>query len=146
MTGYATVANAVEAMTIQGGTETVLLADDNEAVRAFARQVLKDAGYRVLDAADGLEALATARSHDGPIGLLVTDLRMPGIGGLELARRLRLERSGLAVLYVSGYASSELLEAAHRDENAGFLRKPFAPRTLLKHVRRTLDACRPAAA
>jgi PAS domain S-box-containing protein len=130
---------------IQGGKETVLLADDDEAVRAFARQVLKEAGYRVLEAADGMEALATARSHDGPIGLLVTDLRMPGIGGHEVARRLRLERSGIAVLYASGYASGEALEAARADESAGFLRKPFAPSALLKHVRRALDANCPTA-
>jgi len=121
------------------------LVDDDEAVRAFARQVLREAGYRVLDAADGMEALAVARSHDRPIGLLVTDLRMPGIGGQEVARRLRLERSGLAVLYASGYASGEALAAARADETAGFLRKPFAPGALLKHVRRALDAQYPTA-
>jgi CheY-like chemotaxis protein len=129
---------------IQSGTETVLLADDDEAVRAFARQVLKEAGYQVLDAADGVEALDIARSHVGPIGLLITDLRMPGIGGHEVARRLRLERSGTAVLYASGYASGEALAAARADESAGFLRKPFAPSVLLKHVRRALDACQTA--
>jgi PAS domain S-box-containing protein len=129
---------------IQSGTETVLLADDDEAVRAFARQVLREAGYRVLDAADGVEALDIARSHAGPIGLLITDLRMPGIGGHEVARRLRLERSGMAVLYASGYASGEALAAARADESVGFLRKPFAPSALLKYVRRALDACQTA--
>jgi FixJ family two-component response regulator len=69
---------------------------------------------------------------------------MPGMSGLELSRRLRQEHSGLAVLYVSGYAGSDVLGAAYADENAGFLRKPFAPGALLKHVRRTLDAERPA--
>jgi len=129
-----------EAEAVPGGTETVLLVDDDEAVRAFARQVLKEAGYRVVDAADGMQALATARSHDGLIHLLVTDLRMPGLGGQEVARRLRLERSSLAVLYVTGYAGDDVLEAASADESAVFLRKPFAPSALLKHVRRALDS------
>jgi PAS domain S-box-containing protein len=130
---------------IEAGTETVLLVDDDEAVRSFARQVLQGAGYRVVEAAGGMEALAAACSHEGPIDLLVSDLKMPEIGGREVARRLRQERPGLAVLYMSGYSSNETLDAVRADGSAGFIRKPFSPGFLLRRVRRELDGRSPTA-
>lgn len=124
---------------VLGGQETVLLVEDDEALRAFMRKVLEGAGYRVLQAANGAEALTFAQSHAGPIDLLVTDLTMPGEAGLEVARSLRLERPDLAVLYTSGYVEGKALEAAQADRSGEFIRKPFSPGGLLKSARRALD-------
>jgi two-component system cell cycle sensor histidine kinase/response regulator CckA len=82
---------------VLGGMETVLLVEGDEPLRAFTRQVLEGAGYMVLQAADGTDALGLAHSHDGPIDLLVADVTLPGTAGLEVARKLRLERPGRAV-------------------------------------------------
>jgi PAS domain S-box-containing protein len=127
---------------VLGGTETVLLAEDDKPIRELSRQILGRAGYVLLDAANGTDALTLARSHEGPIDLLVTDLKMPGISGLELARRLRLEFPDVAVLYVSGYSSGETLDGAQADDRAELIWKPFSPAILLKYVRRALDARR----
>jgi hypothetical protein len=127
---------------VKGGKETVLLAEDDEALRKFAREVLERAGYLVLQAADGDEALRLSDSLTGPIDLLVTDLTMPGTGGLEVARRLRLERPGLAVLYMSGQPSGGAREEAREDHRGEFLQKPFSPGELLNGARRALDVTR----
>jgi PAS domain S-box-containing protein len=127
---------------VLGGTEIVLLAEDDKPIRELTRQILGRAGYVLLEAANGTDALTVARSHEGSIDLLVTDLKMPGISGLELARRLRLEFPDVAVLYVSGYSSGETLDGAQADDRAELIWKPFSPAILLKHVRRALDARR----
>ncbi|MGO9097671.1 MAG: ATP-binding protein [Bryobacteraceae bacterium] len=124
---------------VRAGRETVLLAEDDEALRALTRQILEGAGYLLLQAANGMQALALAQSHDGPIDLLVTDLTMPGINGQELARRLRQGRPGLAVLYMSGYIAGGVLEEALADGSAALIRKPFSPSLLLKHARWALE-------
>lgn len=130
---------------VPGGKETVLLVEDDEALRAFMREVLEGAGYRVLQGANGIEALTLARSSTGPIDLLVTDLTMPGKGGLEVARSLRPKRPALSVLYTSGYAGGRALEDAQADRGGELIRKPFSPGELLKSARRTLDARRSTA-
>jgi CheY-like chemotaxis protein len=126
------------------GTETVLLAEDDEAIRKFAMHVLGQAGYLLLEAANGADALAIGRSHEHPIDLLMTDLRMPRAGGLEVARTLRKERPDMAVLYMSGYSSGRTLEEVQAEANDELIWKPFSPAVLLKRVRRTLDARRSA--
>jgi len=102
---------------------TVLLVEDDSDLRYLEQQALEMDGYTVLAAHDGPEALRIADQHVGPIGLLITDLIIPGIGGQGLARRLRATRRELKVLYVSGYADQKTL-AAH-DPGVPLLRKPF---------------------
>jgi PAS domain S-box-containing protein len=116
-----------------GGTETLLLAEDDPQVRAIAVRVLTARGYRVLQAADGLEALRTADAHDGRIALLVTDVIMPGLGGRGLAEALRRRRPEIQVLFLSGYPAGGV------DVGAAFLAKPFTPDQLAGAVRELLD-------
>jgi CheY-like chemotaxis protein len=121
------------------GQETVLLADDEEAVRETARRILADAGYEVLTAASGEEALEVADGFEGPIHLVVTDLVMPRVGGSELARRLAGIRPGVGVLFMSGY-SRELFEGPGAGEpGISLLEKPFDGPTLLGRVRTAID-------
>jgi two-component system cell cycle sensor histidine kinase/response regulator CckA len=122
------------------GTETVLLVEDEEPVREVARRALRAQGYRVLEAADGLEALEIADVHRGAIDLLVADVVMPRLGGIELARRLRRARPNLRVLHVSGYVEPVLREGPSVVAGAAFLHKPFLPETLARKVRELLDA------
>jgi PAS domain S-box-containing protein len=124
-----------------GRGETVLLAEDEPAVRNIARIILRDSGYTVLEAANGEEALDIARSHAGKISLLLTDMVMPRMGGLELAEKLAPLRRETKILFMSGYPE----KAVHLDEimprGTSFLMKPFNSRTLSDKVRRTLDSC-----
>jgi two-component system, cell cycle sensor histidine kinase and response regulator CckA len=122
-----------------GGTETILLVEDEEPVRSLVRRVLVSHGYDVLDAPNGDTALDLVRGHDSRLHLLVTDVVMPGMSGSELADRLRLERADLRVLFMSGY-SEEMIDL-YRDEAAGeeFLEKPFTPFDLVRAVRSVLD-------
>jgi PAS domain S-box-containing protein len=123
----------------QGGHETLLLVEDDPQVRAIAARVLSARGYRVLQAADGLEALRAAEAHPGAISLLVTDVVMPGLGGRGLADTLRERRPELPVLFLSGYPEGGL------ETGASFLQKPFTPDQLAAAVRQLLDAGRAAA-
>jgi CheY-like chemotaxis protein len=123
------------------GTETILLVEDDPAVGQLASSVLVEAGYTVLHARSGAEALARASTHAGPIELLLTDVVMPGMSGAELAPRLAKERQGLAVLYMSGYAEELLARHGMLGEIA-FLAKPFTPEVLLARVREVLEAHR----
>ncbi len=125
----------------RGGTETILLVEDESAVRAVTRLVLEKVGYRVIEAPDGVAALAMFGRQDRPVDLLLTDLVMPeGLGGQELAARLTGITPGLRVLFTSGY-SAELAgrEVALRD-GQNFLMKPYTPKQLLEAVRSCLDA------
>ncbi|MBK6694649.1 MAG: response regulator [Myxococcales bacterium] len=122
------------------GTETLLLVEDEVELRNAVAEVLADAGYRVIAAADPLEALDLVESGKRTVSLLVTDLVMPKMGGVELARRLMAARAELRVLFVSGYAP----EGAERetmlvDDRAAFLAKPFRADELLRRVRFLLD-------
>jgi len=124
-----------------GGEETVLLVEDEAAVRELARSALEAQGYCMLEARDGEEALRLAQGHGGEIHLLVTDLVMPGMGGRQLAERLQEERRATRVLYVSGYAGDVMLRyGGSHGEAALLLQKPFTPRELLMRVREVLDA------
>jgi CheY-like chemotaxis protein len=127
------------------GWETVLLVEDEDAVRALAREVLRRHGYVVIEARHGLDALRLAERHPDNIHLLVTDIVMPHMNGRDLADRLRSGRPDLKVLFVSGAMDRDVV---HADTTAGtsFLLKPFRPDTLARKVRRALDAADPARA
>jgi signal transduction histidine kinase/ActR/RegA family two-component response regulator len=120
-----------------GATATVLVAEDEEAVRELAVETLERRGYRVLAAASGEEALKLASGYDGPVHLLLSDVVMPGMKGPELADRLRATRPGIKVLFMSGYAADVVTPADLKE--AVLLSKPFAPATLITAVRRILD-------
>jgi PAS domain S-box-containing protein len=121
------------------GTETVLLVEDEATVRSVAREVFQMAGYTVLEAATGEEALERVGRHSGVIHLLVTDVVMPGMNGRELADRLAVDHPALEVLYLSGYTDDAI--ARHGVLRAGveLLHKPFTPDTLARRVREVLD-------
>jgi len=121
------------------GSETVLLAEDEELVRVLARKVLAQAGYRVLVAVGGAEALALAERHDGPIHLLLTDVVMPEMSGRELMRRLIERRPDVQVLYMSGYADEAIARHGVLDPGTAFMQKPFTPGVLARRVRDVLD-------
>jgi len=116
------------------GTETILLVEDEPAVRQLFAQALVRAGYRVYEARNGQEALKLFEQHGDSIDLLLTDLRMPYMGGAELAQSLRARRRSLKLICVSGYPS-----AGHEDLAADFLSKPFSREHLLWKVREVLD-------
>jgi len=120
--------------------ETVLLVEDMPEVRAIARRLLLGHGYRVLEARAGDEALGLAARFDGAIHLLLTDVVMPGMSGLELARRLRAARPVIRVLVMSGYADAGSPVGDVRDAGAPFLQKPFTRDTLLEKVRDVLES------
>jgi len=121
-------------------TATILLVEDQAAVRMLAQDVLADAGHTVLSAGDGATALENATSYQGNIDLLITDVVMPGLNGLELAAQLTTARPGLRVLYVSGYADSALLHRGLVPENVALLPKPFAPEYLVSKVDELLQS------
>src|SRR5881396_2639989 len=109
------------------GSETILLVEDEHLVRLLARKVLERAGYRVLVAAGGAEALELAERYAGPIHLLLTDVVMPGMNGRALMRRLAPLRPDLRVLYMSGYADEAVAQHGVLDPGTAFLQKPFTP-------------------
>ena len=121
------------------GSETILLVEDNDAVRAFARRVLKAQGYTVLEAACGNDALAIAATPDGAFDLLVTDMIMPGLQGHQLAERLWADRPDMPVLYVSGFVENHVMSHRISKQGVALLAKPFSAEALNKAVRGVLD-------
>ena len=116
---------------------TILLAEDEPAVRMMVREALVRGGFRVLEAEDGEEALAVSRGHDGMVDLLLTDVVMPQMSGKQLADRLLLLRPLLRVLFMSGYTDREMV--GQLSARAAFLQKPLRPSTLTRKVREVLD-------
>jgi signal transduction histidine kinase/ActR/RegA family two-component response regulator len=130
---------------LPGGSETILVVEDDQAVRELAVRVLRTQGYRVHEAADGAAALSRAAAlGDERIDLLFTDMILPRMGGQELAHQLVERRPGLAVLLASGYGDSGPAAAALGDSVRAFLAKPYGPAALLQSVRAVLDAARQA--
>jgi len=119
-----------------GGTEVVLVAEDDLWVRTLIRSVLETHGYTVIEAADGAEAVRIADGH--PIDLLVADVVMPVFGGRVVLERLRAKRPGLHVLYVSGYVDDDVIRRGGLTADAALLHKPFTAGALLAAVRRAL--------
>jgi two-component system, cell cycle sensor histidine kinase and response regulator CckA len=123
----------------QSRAETVLLAEDDDGLRALSVLALEEAGYTVLEASSGAAALELARAHEGHIHLLVTDVAMPQMRGDELAEQLVAARPETRVLYLSGYVGDALVERGFAGQGEKVLEKPFFPEDLLREVRSLLD-------
>ncbi len=124
--------------------ETLLIVEDEEIVRELVCQVLSDQGYEVVYASNGSEALVVHAAHPGNIALLVTDVVMPQMGGLELSRQLLAERPEMKVLYVSGYSESDMSEQGLLSADLDFLEKPFTPQALIRKVKELLNPAQAA--
>ncbi len=122
------------------GTETVLVVEDEEGVRRVLLEMLQQAGYRVLGACGGQEAIEMCRASDDPVQVLITDVVMPKMGGRELAARIRQVTPGIRVLFVSGYADSVVLHHGALEADTHFLQKPFTVEQLGRKVREVLEA------
>jgi hypothetical protein len=120
------------------GNETVLLVEDEEAVRTLVRRVLERNGYTVIEARHGEEALSLLENEKRPIDILVSDLALPGMGGRELAERLLEERPQTKLLYMSGYTDDAVMRRQILNAEAPFLQKPFTPEALVQKVRAVL--------
>ena len=123
---------------ILGGSETVLLVEDEESVRQLVRDTLAAKGYRVVEAENGEAGLAAAAQHQGKIDLVITDVVMPGIGGRELIKQLAELRPETKVLYLSGYTEDAIISEGTIERDAAFLQKPFTLKSLSQKVREVL--------
>ncbi len=121
------------------GGETVLLVDDEDAVRALSHHVLAGCGFQVLEAAHAEEALRLAAAHPGTIDLLAVDVILPRISGRDLATRLTALHPSMRVLYLSGYGREDLVGLGLGGADVPFLPKPFSPAALSRKVREILD-------
>jgi len=125
---------------VPGGTETILLVEDEAPVRGLAKRILQRLGYQVLEAASGVDALAVWEQRGDEVHLLVTDMVMPdGITGRDLVEKLQAKRPGLKFIYTSGYSPNGTKEGESLLEGINFLQKPYGPRKLLEAVRERLD-------
>jgi len=121
------------------GSETVLLVEDEPALRKLAREILRLAGYKVIEAANSGEALLACERSSSEIALMITDLVMPGMSGWDLARRLTTLHPEMKVLYMSGYSHHAALPEGGIERHDEFIQKPFTPTSLQEKVRRVLD-------
>jgi two-component system cell cycle sensor histidine kinase/response regulator CckA len=122
------------------GKETVLVAEDDEAVRGTMVRILRGQGYEVITASNGSEAISVADRHEGTIDLLVSDVVMPGANGMEVARRVRAARPKIGVLLVSGDVDDDAVRAGAVESGEAMLEKPFGPPELARAVRAALDS------
>ncbi len=130
--------HAQETVNLQGN-ETILLVEDEEAVRKLARRCLEENGYTVIVASNGEEALRLIQQSQPQIDLMVTDVIMPGMSGKELYEQLSRLMPGLRVLYVSGYTDNAIVHYGVLEPGTNFLQKPFKPDALIKKIRQTLE-------
>jgi CheY-like chemotaxis protein len=135
---------AARAPRVGGGTETVLLVEDEDVVRTLVREMLEADGYTVLAAPRGVRALEVARSHAGPIDVLMTDVVMPGISGQQLAEQLLAERPSTRVVFTSGYTEDAIAGHGVLLPGTAFLEKPFSASDLARTLRGLLDDARAA--
>jgi len=125
----------------RGGSETILVVEDERDLRDLVCRVLRNDGYRVFEAVDGQNALKIWAEYKDQIGLLFTDVIMPGgLNGRELAEKIWAERPGLKVIFTSGYGAETLGKDFKLDPKFNYLQKPYEPDKLSKAVRRCLDA------
>ena len=132
--------HAQQAKTSLEGSETVLLVEDEESVRQLVRETLAARGYQVLEADDGEKALKIAKTHNGPIHMLMTDVVMPGMSGRELAKQLGTTHPQTRVLYLSGYTEDAIVHQGVLDSGTSFLQKPFNLQVLARKVREVLSS------
>ncbi len=135
---------AVEAITgaaerVARGFETILVVEDEDALRSLAGRILERNGYTVLQSRNGADALAFATAYPGTIHAVLTDVVMPQLGGRGLAERLRAVRPKAVVLFMSGYTDDDVLRRGMLDQGSRFLQKPFSSASLLALVREALD-------
>jgi len=116
------------------GSETVLLVEDEPAVRALASRILRERGYNVIEASGGMEALRLASEFFGKIHLVVSDVIMPGMSGSALVSQIEAARPGIIALYISGYTDDAIVHHGILDSNIAFLQKPFSPNQLERKV------------
>jgi PAS domain S-box-containing protein len=128
-----------QSVIVEGGTETILLVEDEEALRRFVKRGLVRDGYTVLEARDGIEALEVVAAHAGPIDLVVTDIVMPRLGGRELVGRLHETKPDLRVLYTTGYTDDAVLRHGVRQAEVALMAKPFTYAMLRARIRGLLD-------
>jgi CheY-like chemotaxis protein len=121
------------------GRETILLVDDEKALRKLAKRILADSGYRVLEASDGAQALRVAAEEVGEIDLVLTDVEMPTLGGRGMVDELHELSPGMRVLFMSGYTDNEILLRGIRTSDTEFLQKPFTAESLRAAVKAVLD-------
>ncbi len=122
------------------GTETILLVEDEDAIRRLAGTILRSHGYRVIEAEGGVEALRVSRLHQGPIHLLLTDVVLPRVSGPSVAERMLDFKPETKVLFMSGYTEESSLLKSILNKKASFLPKPFTPDALATKVREVLDS------
>ena len=123
-----------------GGSETILLIEDEELVRTVACTILRKYGYHVIDTSNGGEAFLISSDFAARIDLLLTDVVMPRLRGRRLAEQLAPLRPEMKVLFVSGYTDDTIIHHGVLEAGVAFLQKPFTPHLLLKKVREVLDA------
>jgi CheY-like chemotaxis protein len=136
--GAETPVGAAEQRMPEVGTETVLLVEDEAAVRASLRRLLELHGYTVLEARNGAEALKVYEAYEGQVDLVLTDVVMPEMGGMELVDQLRSGRPDLKVLIMSGYSERALTSNGSIPQGTGYLEKPFTAEVLMRRLREVL--------
>ncbi len=142
--GMAELEAAAEAA-LPGGTETILLVEDDPTMRAAAQQLLSKVGYRVVTAVDGQQGLDAYRAHRATLHLVITDVVMPKLSGFELYEVIRGESRGLSVLFMSGFPAPNFRKTVGQDPAVAFVTKPWTASELLAQIRRLLEAgSRPA--
>jgi CheY-like chemotaxis protein len=138
--GADTPASENQIAAAKGGTETLLIVDDEVSLRNLARTVLEKLGYKVLLASSGLDGLRAVREHQGtPISLVITDVIMPGMNGKVMADELSADHPGLKILFTSGYTDDTIAHEGVLDPGVHLLLKPHTPATLARKVRELLD-------
>jgi CheY-like chemotaxis protein len=125
---------------LSGGTETILVVEDETDLRGLFCRMLGELGYRALEAGNGREALDILRRPGRPVDLVLTDIAMPVMGGRELAHQVAREFPGLPVLFMSGYTDMDIVSRGLLEENVPFIQKPFMPDAVALQLRQVLDA------
>ena len=130
----------IESSKPEHGTETILVVEDEESVRNIILTILENCGYSVFEAKNGYEALQLSIFlKERPIDILITDVVMPGVSGLEIAEQLSAQRPDMKVLYISGYTDDAVINHGLLKDEINFLQKPFTPKSLARKVRELLD-------